>query len=291
MYGVVRPSATVYIVLALVMIAVLTSYACGEVVRNPIGVVVRVSNWEITVVNMTQATYIRSDNSYYSAKQGFKIVLVTLRITNTGNKTSDIGDIWSFVLVTGAKKSYDKIDKYDLEYVRQVTEDVVRNATTYNALNPFAKVAPDTAVEGDIMFQIPATESPAELHFKVGIFEPTEVVVYLQPPYTYTLIGGTPATPITATVTTIITVTITVKETLTLPTKTTITSISLVPTTIREVYTTFIPTTVTSVSTVPTTVREIYTTTVMAVDWTTTGAVSVVLLLLGLLLGFLVRRR
>jgi len=242
------------------IVAIVSIYVYSEVVRSPIGVVVRVGDWEISVVNMAQATYIKSGDSYYGAKQGYKIVLLRLRIANLGVKTESVSNIWDYVLVTDAKRSYDNVYPVSLEWILTPTEDVTRNAVSSETLDPFASVAPNTAVEGDIIFQIPMDETPIELHFKVGIFEATEAVIYLQPPYTYTLIGKTPA---------IITIptTITIKETMT----TTIIS------TIREINT------ITTTHTIPTTIT--------ATDWTTTGIVAVVLLVIGIAIGYIIKRK
>jgi len=78
-----RPLVAFFIIaLALVIASMQAFYVYSDVTRTSINVAVRVGDWEITVVNVTQATYIRSGDYYYSAAQGFKIVLITLRITN-----------------------------------------------------------------------------------------------------------------------------------------------------------------------------------------------------------------
>jgi len=323
----------VCIALTLVIVSILASlYVYGEVVRSSIGVTVRVGDWEIIVVNMTQAKYIRSDSSYYSAKQGFRIVLVTLKLTNIGNKTHAVGEIWGFTLVTDAKRSYDRCYTYELTplWSPNITEDVIKNAATYNGLISFIDVYPGTSVEGDVMFQIPETESPVELHFKIGIlFELTEVVVYLQPPYTFTVIRetATPTIPFALTVTTTLTTyipitttvreTTTIRETVTLPTTTTLTLITPSTTTltttstttlreittIRETVTSPTTTTATTITTVlqsttvtttiekPTTITLRETTTATAIDWTSTTVLAVILFVIGIAIGYIVKRR
>jgi hypothetical protein len=144
-----------------------------------IGQAVTVGDWEITVLGVKEAKYLKRDDSYYAAKEGQKAVVVTLRIKNIGKETKT-SDIWKFVIVTNANKSYERISVYSFKYLwsRDVTEEVKRNAVTVNELETFASIAPGTQMEGDILFAIPQNEEPQRLHFKVGII--TEVIVTLR---------------------------------------------------------------------------------------------------------------
>ena len=63
-------------------------------------------NWEITVLGVKEAKYLKSDDSYYAANEGQKAVVVTLRIRNIGKETKT-SDIWDFIIVTNANKSYE----------------------------------------------------------------------------------------------------------------------------------------------------------------------------------------
>jgi hypothetical protein len=154
--------------------AVETKYVSGVVGRA-----VTVGDWEITVLGVKEAKYLKSGDSYYAAKEGQKAVVVTLRIKNIGKETKT-PDIWKFVIVTNANKSYERISVYSFKYLwsRDVTEEVKRNAVTVNELETFASIAPGTQMEGDILFAIPQNEEPQRLHFKVGII--TEVIVTLR---------------------------------------------------------------------------------------------------------------
>jgi hypothetical protein len=119
------------------------------------------------------------DDSYYVAKEGQKAVVVTLRIKNIGKETKT-SDIWKFVIVTNANKSYERISVYSFKplWSWDVTEGVKRSAVTVNMLDTLASIAPGTQMEGDILFAIPQNEEPQRLHFKVGIT--TEVIVPLR---------------------------------------------------------------------------------------------------------------
>jgi hypothetical protein len=144
-----------------------------------IGQAVTVGDWEITVLGVKEAKYLKRDDSYYAAKEGQKAVVVTLRIKNIGKETKT-SDIWKFVIVTNANKSYERKSVYNFEplWSWDVTEGVKRSAVTVNELETFASIAPGTQMEGDILFAIPQNEEPQRLHFKVGII--TEVIVTLR---------------------------------------------------------------------------------------------------------------
>ena len=156
--------------------AVETKYVFGV-----IGQTVTVGDWEITVLGVKEAKYLKRDDSYYAAKEGQKAVVVTLRIKNIGKETKT-PDIWKFVIVTNANKSYGDEPVYSFKYLLSwdVTEEVKRSAVTVNMLRTFASIAPGTQMEGDILFAIPQNEEPQKLHFKVGIIGSTEVIITLR---------------------------------------------------------------------------------------------------------------
>jgi hypothetical protein len=145
-----------------------------------IGQAVSVGSWEITVVDVKEARYLNSGDSYYAAKEGQKAVMVTLRIRNIGEETM-APNIWSFIIVTNANKIYESKPVYNFEslWSWNITEEVKTSAVTVNTLNTFASIAPETQVEGDILFEIPQTEEPQKLHFKVGFIGATKVMVTL----------------------------------------------------------------------------------------------------------------
>ena len=156
--------------------AVETKYVSGVVGRA-----VTVGNWEVTVLGVKEAKYLKSGDSYYAAEEGQKAIVVTLRIRNIGKETKT-PDIWNFVMVTNANKSYEDKSVYSFKYLLSwdVTEEVKRNAVTVNMLRTFAPIAPGTQIEGDILFAIPQNEEPQKLHFRVGILGPTEVIITLR---------------------------------------------------------------------------------------------------------------
>jgi hypothetical protein len=168
---------TVYSVSKAVEEATKTKYVSGV-----IGKAVTVGDWEITVLGVKVAKYFKSGDSYYAAEEGQKAVVVTLRIKNIGKETKTLSDVWSFVLVTNANKSYESktVFGFKLLLPYDVTKEVEASAVTVNALNTFASIAPGTQIEGDILFAIPQNEEPQKLHFKVGIIGPTEVTVTLK---------------------------------------------------------------------------------------------------------------
>jgi hypothetical protein len=150
-------------------------------VSGSVGEGVKAGEWMITVLGVKEATYIKEDNSYYKAKDGYKLVLIRLRIENIGKEIKAASEIWKFVLVTDAKKSYEKAYTTDLTYIWNVTESIKRSAVPYEELDLFKSVAPSTAMEGDLLFQIPSSEEPERLHFKVGIVGGYEVTISLKP--------------------------------------------------------------------------------------------------------------
>jgi hypothetical protein len=151
--------------------AVETKYASGV-----IGQAVTLSNWEITVLSVKEAKYLKSGDIYYVAEEGQKAVIATLRIMNIGKETKSVSDLWSFTLVTNVNKSY--ATSYKLISLWNITDEVKASATTVNKLE-FGSLAPGTYTEGDILFTIPQNETPQKLHFKVGIVGPTEVSITL----------------------------------------------------------------------------------------------------------------
>jgi len=153
--------------------AVETKYASGV-----IGQAVTVDKWEITVLNVKEAKYLKSGDIYYAAEEGQKAVIATLRIMNIGKETRSVSDLWSFTLVTNVNKSYATVPSYKLISLWNITDEVKASATTVNEFM-FGSLAPGTYTERDILFTIPQNETPQKLHFKVGIVGPTEVSITL----------------------------------------------------------------------------------------------------------------
>jgi len=149
-------------------------------VTGSAGAEVKVGSWVITVVSVKEGRYVNAGGTYYSAKDGWKVVLVELKVMNTGSKTKDLSDFWKFTLVTNAGKSYERVYPIDLKPVFMPSKNIREEALTYNELSTTASVVPGTYVEGDILFQIPVNEEPEKLYFKVGIIGGHEVTINLK---------------------------------------------------------------------------------------------------------------
>ena len=140
-----------------------------------------VDGWEVTVLGVREAEYVKHGDTYYSAKEGEKAVLVSLRVENVGEETRTVSEIWSFALVTNTGASYERGYTWSLELLWDVTEEVKAKAVEYRDISLTLSIPPGAHVEGDLLFIIPQGESPTKLHFKVGIVGGTEVEVALTP--------------------------------------------------------------------------------------------------------------
>jgi len=150
-----------------------------ETIEAGLGTPLRIDKWEITIKNVDEARYIKSDDSFYGSKENKKIVLVELRIRNVGKEVSSASDIWDFLLVSDKNKSYEDIYPVNLEWIFEPSEEVKASAIDYSSLDISTSLAPGTDIEGHILFQIPVDDSPEELYFKVGVIGPKQVRVKL----------------------------------------------------------------------------------------------------------------
>ena len=141
---------------------------------------IKVGDWEITVLDVKESTYVRENNNYYKAKEGYKAVIVTLRMKNLGEETASISDIRDFIIVSNANKSYGRVYTYELTYIYPVTEDVKSKAVPFKELDTTASLAPGTYIEGDLLFEMPENEEPVRLHLKIGIVGGYEVAIELK---------------------------------------------------------------------------------------------------------------
>jgi Telomeric repeat-binding factor 2. len=148
--------------------------------------VVQAGSWRLAVLDVKEATYIKTPVfgtwSYYRAPEGMKIVVITLRIENTGAESRHLfgfAELSLPILVTATNKSYSKAYTYELQYVYEVSKEVEEKAVTYRELDVFAKVAPGSYVEGDIMFLITQDEKPAKLllEYWPSPFEPKTIII------------------------------------------------------------------------------------------------------------------
>jgi hypothetical protein len=136
------------------------------------GQVVTLGPWRLAVLDAKKAVYVKTivlgTWSYYKAPEGMKIIIITVRVENTGTDLRypfGVGDISTPTLVTDANRSYDYTSTYQLKYIYsyEVTKEIEQSAVEYRELDIFAKVAPGTYIEGDFMYLIPTTEKPIEL--------------------------------------------------------------------------------------------------------------------------------
>ncbi len=106
-----------------------------------------------------------------------------MKIKNIGEEIKTASDVWKIALVTNAGKSYGEAYTIDLVYIPpwNITESIRKNAVLYEELDLLTPVAPNTTIEGDILFQIPSNEKPERLYFKVGIIGGYEVNINLKP--------------------------------------------------------------------------------------------------------------
>jgi len=149
--------------------------------------VVALGPWRLTVLDVKEAVYIKTLElgtwSYYKAPEGMKIIIITVRVENTGTDVEyPFGvDISTPILVTDANRSYDYTSTYQLKYIYsyEVTKEIEQSAVEYKELDVFAKVAPGTYIEGDFMYLIPTTEKPVELimTYWPSPFEPKTTVI------------------------------------------------------------------------------------------------------------------
>jgi len=157
-----------------------------KVIEAVIRQVVQVGPWRLAVLDVKEATYIKTlilgTWSYYQASEGMKIVIIRLRVENTGMEIRypfGLGELGTPVLVTDANKSYDKAYTYELKSIYEVSKEIEEKAVEYKELDIFTKVAPGSYVEGDIMFLTPQTEKPAKLVIECwpSPFEPKTVII------------------------------------------------------------------------------------------------------------------
>jgi hypothetical protein len=151
-----------------------------EQVTGSLGQPISIGDWEVTVLSVREAEYLKIEEWYYSAKEGQKAVIVSLRVKNTGRDMKSATDLWSFTLTTNAGKSYPKnIANFDILGSWKVSEEVKSKAVSVSELNLFQSIAPGTYVEGDMLFSVPQNETPTKLFFEVRMVRPAMVEVSL----------------------------------------------------------------------------------------------------------------
>lgn len=150
-----------------------------ETVEAGIGAPIKAGEWEITLEKVSGATYIRSGESYYGAEEGMKLILIRLKIKNVGKEVRSLSDVWDFTLTTNMNKSYEDTYPISIKWILIPEKEVEAQAVEYHGLEATVSIAPNTYIEGDILFQIPVNEAPEALYFKVGVVGPTQVKIKL----------------------------------------------------------------------------------------------------------------
>ena len=133
-----------------------------------------IDDWEILVKFVKEVNYIckrygKYLEDYYGPKQGMKIILMSLKITNRAEDIRKPTAIKVLMLVTDRGKIYEEITTYSLESIphNKVTPDVKSKASEYVGLDLWNELAPEAYVEGHIMFQIPIKEDPHKIYIKI----------------------------------------------------------------------------------------------------------------------------
>ncbi len=134
------------------------------VIRVKLGEVARVDDWEVSASEVRSSKYVKHEDSYYEAPEEVVAVIVVVRFKNVGAEVRDLIDFSAPILVTNANKSYERASLWDLRYVFNVTEEVVKSAIKYSEIDLWLKVAPDTYVEGGLLYVIPQGEWPTVLY-------------------------------------------------------------------------------------------------------------------------------
>ncbi len=164
-----------------------TAYVTYEVLKNltqekslsgKIGEPMKVDGFTITVLDVKEGKYIANDDSYYSSKPGYKVVVVRLRIENDSNEIKHLYDVFDFVLITDARRSYSNVYPIQLNWILNPNETV--KAEAIRVVMPSEALAPHTYTVEDVLFQVPLYEDPVKLMFKTGVLGKYEVSISLK---------------------------------------------------------------------------------------------------------------
>lgn len=135
----------------------------------PIGEPSIIDDWEILVKSVREVDYILDWGDYYKPKQGMKIILVNVKITNRAEDIREPSVIDVLFLVTDKGKVYHDITPWDLDMLSydEVTPNIKSKAVKYVDLNLWDELAPEAYVEGHIMFEIPVKENPHKIYITI----------------------------------------------------------------------------------------------------------------------------
>jgi len=130
---------------------------------------VTLGDWRISVVDVKEAKYIKTLVSgnwkYYEAPEGRKIVVITLRVENTGTDVRNpfLRGLNTPLLVTDANITYHKVYTDQLGSIYELAKEIEQTAVECNYLDTSSAVAPGASIKGDFMYLIPAAEKPAQI--------------------------------------------------------------------------------------------------------------------------------
>ncbi|AEM39089.1 hypothetical protein Pyrfu_1229 [Pyrolobus fumarii 1A] len=133
-----------------------------------VGESLQVNDWAIKVEEVRETTSILYDSTLYKAKPGYKIVVVRLRVENTGGDVKHLTELWGYTLVTNSNKSYDSIYPLELELVWNLTPKDKAEAIKVKQVSGATTLPPGAHTEYDILFQIPSNENPQKLVIRIG---------------------------------------------------------------------------------------------------------------------------
>ncbi len=143
---------------------------------------IRAGSLGIAVLNVSEGKYVAYSGSFYAARKGYKVVIMTLMIKNEGSKPASLASVWDFKLITSSGRCYSEVLPIDLNLIPpwKLNSTVKSEALSFNQLSTSGELIPNTYVEGDVMFQIPIASVPAKLYLRVGVIGGYAVTVRLK---------------------------------------------------------------------------------------------------------------
>ncbi len=146
-----------------------------EKAEGVIGETLEADGWRLTVLWVRDAEFIVSDSSVYLPHNGSRVVVVHVKLQNIGNESLHPTAVEA-VLVTSSGKSYRSVHPVELKWsLRKPPTEGLR----VKPITLTVTVAPGTSIEGDLLFEVPVNEKPAELRLKLGVIGGVEFLVKL----------------------------------------------------------------------------------------------------------------
>lgn len=151
----------------------------AKVINGRINEYLKVDDFLVKVYKIEETRFVSVDNVVYSAKKGYKIVIVCIYIKNIGAKEKTLSEIWDFNLITRDNESYSRIYVFNLNPIFNTTGIQKTSIVNVTNLDLAKSLPPGTWTEGCIMFQIPENKIPNILTFKVGVIGGYRVIIKL----------------------------------------------------------------------------------------------------------------